>query len=453
MENFKFMSFLLNRFVPRFLRFSVLCHLILFTTSVFAQSVQTIRQDIQGSTSQPSRHLMIEMLDTTDGYTGETGLTPTCTINRPSTSSFSSCGNAVTEVGNGQYRVALAPVEWENLGYGTLYVTGTGARPYRSVYQIIESGSMFKEGASLNKYPNDFTAGGWTTEFSSITSNSLATWDGYAIADTLTADGTTNRHSMRLGISVPRGVNLYYTAEVKAGTATNAWLGNWGLSTGVDLNFSTAVITPSVPGGSVQLLGWKVDRLPSSWYRVHLLINQSQADTSSSQIDIGIGNGTVGTLPPSFSSSGTLYAVRAFALRSEDVAPELINSLMRSLQSASTTTAMVLSNTESAASSMYVGREICFYPDHNASNTDNIQGVNGRCSCITSYDGSTKATVVSPALDITLSSSYKYRIRNLCLVNANVVSMATDSISAAAVSAAAAAKIGATVPTNINMGG
>lgn len=449
------MSFLLNRLVPKFLRFSVLCYLMIFSSSVFAQSVQTIRQDIQGSTSQPSRHLMIEMLDTTDGYTGETGLTPTCTINRPSTSSFSACGNAVTEVGNGQYRVALAPVEWENLGYGTLYVTGTGARPYRSVYQIIESGSMFKEGASINKYPNDFTAGGWTTEFSSITSNSLATWDGYTIADTLTADGTTNRHSMRLSISVPRGVNLYYTAELKAGTATNAWMGNWGLSTGIDINFSTNVVTASNPASSVQLLGWKVDLLPSSWKRVHLLINQSQADTSASQIAIGIGNGTVGTLPPSFSSSGTLYAVRAFALRSEDVAPELINSLMRNLQSASSTTAMVLSNTESAASSMYIGREICFFPDHTASNTANVQGVNGRCSCITSYDGSTKATVVSPALDTTLSSSYKYRVGRLCLntVNANVVSMSTDSISAAAVSAAAAAKIGATVPTNINMGG
>ena len=446
MEKFKFISFLLNRFVPRFLRFSVLCHLIFFHSLVFGQDF-TIRQGIDGSTNQPERQLQGQLLQTADGYTPITGVTPTITIRPPGATSFVAAANAGVDVGKGNYTFAVGPTEWQTLGYGAFEIAGTGARPKLYTYRVIEEGSTIRDGATFVKYP--YTLGSpWLASGVTVTADNAATYGGFSIADTLTGDGANAVHRVTLQHTKPEGSGYYYfTTEVKSGTLNNAWVGDYGWGAGIDINTSTGAVTS---GATTALLGWKVDKLGSSWWRVHLLLGTNPTDSTVLTSTLGLGNGTAVATTPTFATSGTMLFANTKYARAEDVSPLLIETLLPNLQSAASTSNVTLASSDVGSSSVFINREICFSLGY-ASNIGAKAIV--YCSCVATYDGTTKVATLDPSLPTTLANTYKYKIGGLCLKNVNVSSMSTDSISAAAVSAAAAAKIGATVPTNINMGG
>lgn len=423
---------------------------LLFASSVVSAQNYVIRQSSQAE----NRRITFDMVDATDGYTSETGLSPTCTIMAPWATSYSSCIASPVEVGTGTYSILLSAREIQNLGQGSLYITGVGSRPARVKFKVIDSGSQWADGASLIAMPSQFNnTTTWAKTGVTVTEDSTADYLGDSIADTLTGDGASSRHKVSATIPDPGGSGeIYFTAEVKSGSLNNAWIGNDSASHiwGVDLNTSTGVVTPNSDG---RLRGWKVEALASSWWRIHLLATERPTDGASYLMTIALNDGTGGNSPSTFTTSGTMIFARAYAMRAEDVNPALIAELMPNLQSASSTTSVTLAGTETTGTDILKNREICFYSGYVASSYGKA---GSRCSCITAYNGTTKVATLSPALDSTMSSSVKYRIGGTCLntitsvsgsvgsvagavgsvtanVNAQVVGMNADTVTASAV--------------------
>lgn len=78
---------------------------------------------------------MFLMVDATDGYTPETGLTPTCTRSIDG-AAFASCANSPTEVGSGWYKINLAAADM-NGDEIVLRFTGTGSRNWEHKIRTI----------------------------------------------------------------------------------------------------------------------------------------------------------------------------------------------------------------------------------------------------------------------------------------------------------------------------
>jgi hypothetical protein len=428
-------------------------------TYAFGQDY-TVAQDQMGANFVHSMYF--DMVDATDGYTAETGLSPTCTILYPSKTSYVSCSDTVTEIGTGTYRVRLSSgAEWENLGIGSLYITSAGARPARIKYTVIENGSYFLPNSSLVKAPSDLNnTQQWTLSGGTVTSNTSADYRSFTIADTFTGDGATSQHRAIVS-SIPNlgGSRAFYgSVEVKSGTINNAWVGddNWGV--GIDINTSTGVITPSTVG---YLKGWRVEKLASSWWRVHWVYETPPSDASTIRMTLGLGNGTVSTAPPSFLTGGTMLFARAYLVPVQAVNPELIEKILPSVSAAGSATSVTLASNESGYFTQeYNNREICFYPaDGYAVNALKLK----MCSCIATYNQTTKVTTLAPALAFA-PTNMKYKIGDLCLnnivsvtgnvggnvtgtvgsvvgavgsvtatTNANVVSMASDTITNTAI--------------------
>lgn len=93
--------------------------------------------------------LVFYMVDETDGYTPETGLSPTVVISKNG-GSFASPAGSVSEIGNGFYKVAANATDSNTLGILALYATATGASPVAMGYAVvanIESDTMGRLGA------------------------------------------------------------------------------------------------------------------------------------------------------------------------------------------------------------------------------------------------------------------------------------------------------------------
>ncbi len=416
--------------------------LLFLVSSVQAQVI--IEQDERNATQLNIQHVLV---DNTDGYTGETGLTPTCKISIPGATDFSACANSAVESDStdapGVYRVALAPAEWESHGTGMMVLTGTGAIPSRVPFTIRPS--KLYTNNNLILYPNNLAGSGWTLTAATVTQNSTADFNGDTIGDTLTADGTTAQHFVNTTSTVKRrgGSGFYVSSvEVKAGTAANVWIGDSAWGAGVDFNTSTQAVTPAA---NVYLRGWRAENIGSSWYRVSILYQVPTSDATYTLLALGIGNGTVGSAPPSFSSSGTMIFARAVHSRAEDVSPELLKMILPSLQSASSSSSVTLAASELNSSQFMRNREICFILTNGTS-----MGY-AQCACIVDYDGSTKVATITPTLTTTLSSTYKYRMGGICPSKVNVGSFdansfasgvfATDAIGPTNISATAAAKV------------
>jgi len=86
--------------------------------------------------SQTSQALMFLMVDSTDHISGKTGLSPTVTLSKNG-GSFASPSGAVTEVGNGYYKVAGNATDTATLGPLILHATGTGADPTDVEYMVV----------------------------------------------------------------------------------------------------------------------------------------------------------------------------------------------------------------------------------------------------------------------------------------------------------------------------
>ena len=421
--------------------------IVISGTYAFGQ-VFTVEQD-QFSANH-SYAIYFDMVDATDGYTSETGLSPTCTILYPSKTSYVSCLDTVTEIGTGTYRVRLSNgIEWENLGFGSLYITGAGSRPARIKYKVVENGSYFANGASLVKAPSDLNnTQQWTLSQATATSNSSTDYRSLTIADTLTGDGSSNLHRAAITNLLSSGGSrdYYGTVEVKSGSLNNAWVGddNWGV--GIDINTSTGAISTTSTG---YLRGWKVEALPNSWWRIHWRYSVPPTLSTAIRMTLALGNGTVGTAPQVFVTSGTMLFARAYLLPAEAVSPELLNELLPNLASASSSTSVTLNANETATNDVLVNRQICFLPSYVA--TAQTKAVKS-CSCITAFNGTTKVATLSPALYTTLSSSFRYQVGDICLrdvltagsvtgsvgsvtatVDAQVVGMDADTVTASAI--------------------
>ena len=91
-----------------------------------------MQQIKQGSTAYP---LVFFMASSTDGSTGVTGITPTVVLSKNG-GAFASPAGAVTEIGNGFYKVAGNATDEGTLGILALSATGTGALQAAMAYLI-----------------------------------------------------------------------------------------------------------------------------------------------------------------------------------------------------------------------------------------------------------------------------------------------------------------------------
>lgn len=87
----------------------------------------------QSSTTYP---LFFFMVDSSDHITGKTGLSPTVTISKNG-GSYASPSGAVSEVGNGLYKIAGNATDSNTLGELWIHATGTGADPTDVSYSVV----------------------------------------------------------------------------------------------------------------------------------------------------------------------------------------------------------------------------------------------------------------------------------------------------------------------------
>jgi hypothetical protein len=199
----------------------------------------------------------------------------------------------------------------------------------------------------------------------------------------------------------------------------------------VNVNLSTGAVKPNTDG---RLRGWKVEQLPNSVWRVHLIATERPTDAATYRMVLAIGNDTASDNAPSFASSGTITYSKPFVTAAYNIPKELRDQILPDLQSASSTTSVTLSGSENTASDLLKNREICFRNGYVASSYGSAEN-NQICSCITAYNGTTKVATLLPATYTTLSSSYKYKIGGVCLNNVNVASMSADTITASVIAA------------------
>ncbi|GIW60993.1 MAG: hypothetical protein KatS3mg087_2059 [Patescibacteria group bacterium] len=87
----------------------------------------------QNDTSKPIVFLMV---DSADHITGKTGLTPTVTISKNG-GAFAAPSGAVSEIGNGWYKLTPAAADVDTLGPLIIHATATGADPTDVEYQVV----------------------------------------------------------------------------------------------------------------------------------------------------------------------------------------------------------------------------------------------------------------------------------------------------------------------------
>ncbi|RTL16834.1 MAG: hypothetical protein EKK55_23560, partial [Rhodocyclaceae bacterium] len=84
-----------------------------------------------------ARALPILMVDATDGYTEETGLTLTITVRKAGSSTWSASAGSTVERGNGSYEYTPSAGEVDTLGVFEYRATAAGARTYRGACQVV----------------------------------------------------------------------------------------------------------------------------------------------------------------------------------------------------------------------------------------------------------------------------------------------------------------------------
>ncbi|GIW61017.1 MAG: hypothetical protein KatS3mg087_2083 [Patescibacteria group bacterium] len=87
----------------------------------------------QNDTSKP---IVFRMVDSADHITGKTGLTPTVTISKNG-GAFAPPSGAVSEIGDGWYKLTPAAADVDTLGPLIIHATATGADPTDVEYQVV----------------------------------------------------------------------------------------------------------------------------------------------------------------------------------------------------------------------------------------------------------------------------------------------------------------------------
>lgn len=104
----------------------------------------------QSDTTYPIFFLMV---DSTDHVTGKTGLSPTVTLSKNG-GAFASPSGAVSEVGNGLYKVAGNATDSNTVGELWVHATATGADPTDTSYTIVAYDPFDSVRLGLTALPN-----------------------------------------------------------------------------------------------------------------------------------------------------------------------------------------------------------------------------------------------------------------------------------------------------------
>ncbi len=152
----------------------------------------------QSDTTYPIFFLMV---DSTDHVTGKTGLSPTVTISKNG-GSFASPAGAVSEVGNGLYKIAGNATDSNTVGELWIHATGTAADPSDCSYTIVAYNPFDAVRLGLTALPNAAAeaAGGLYTRGSGAGQINQPA-NGQVDANTVKVSGT-NQTARDLGASV-----------------------------------------------------------------------------------------------------------------------------------------------------------------------------------------------------------------------------------------------------------
>lgn len=97
--------------------------------------------------------LFFFMVDSSDHITGKTGLSPTVTISKNG-GSFASPSGAVSEIGNGLYKIAGNATDSATLGELWIHATATGADPTDTCYTVVPYDPFDSVRLGLTALPN-----------------------------------------------------------------------------------------------------------------------------------------------------------------------------------------------------------------------------------------------------------------------------------------------------------
>lgn len=103
--------------------------------------------------SSTTKHMTFDLVLSIDHITPATGKTPTVVISKNG-ASYGAPSGAVTEVGNGTYKLAANASDRDTLGDFNVYVTATGCDPYREKYSIVAFDPYDSVRIGLTALPN-----------------------------------------------------------------------------------------------------------------------------------------------------------------------------------------------------------------------------------------------------------------------------------------------------------
>ena len=138
----------------------------------------------QATTTQPIEFFMS---DSADHVTGKTGLSPTVTISKNG-GAFASPAGAVTEIGNGWYKIAGNATDNGTLGPLLLYATAAGADPATDLFPVVAYSPQNANSLGLAYLTGDIYARLGAPAGASVSAD-IATVAGYV--DTEVADTRT----------------------------------------------------------------------------------------------------------------------------------------------------------------------------------------------------------------------------------------------------------------------
>jgi hypothetical protein len=108
----------------------------------------------QSSAVEP---LIFLLVSSADGVTGVTGASPTVVISKNG-GSFAAPSGAVSEIGNGWYKLAANATDSNTLGKLILHATATGALPSDTIYQVVAFDPEDAQRLGLASLPGSGTA-------------------------------------------------------------------------------------------------------------------------------------------------------------------------------------------------------------------------------------------------------------------------------------------------------
>lgn len=103
---------------------------------------------IDQNSTGPQSDLKFLMISSSDHISGATGLTPTVTLNKAGSGSFTAPAGAVTEIGGGWYKVAANATDNGTSGPLLLHATASGADPTDDSY-FVRAASVAQTGDSF----------------------------------------------------------------------------------------------------------------------------------------------------------------------------------------------------------------------------------------------------------------------------------------------------------------